>query len=99
MSPRMTTAVLAVLVLVVPSLVLAQSASPSRETQLQIEAKRQRLVVRPDPPVAAAARDAERVAGETASAEIVREQNAPVRQRPQLDYDVTSAVQARNLRR
>jgi hypothetical protein len=99
MSSRVTTAVLAVLVLVVPSLALAQNAGRSRDTQLQIEAKRQRLVVRPDPPLAAAVRDAERVAGDTAAAEIVREENAPVRRRPQLDYDVTSAVQARNLRR
>ena len=99
MSSRVTTAVLAFLVLVVPSLALAQNAGRSRDTQLQIEAKRQRLVVRPDPPLAAAVRDAERVAGDTAAAEIVREENAPVRRRPQLDYDVTSAVQARNLRR
>jgi len=99
MSSRVTTAVLAVLVLVVPSLALAQNAGRSGDTQLQIEAKRQRLVVRPDPPLAAAVRDAERVAGDTAAAEIVREENAPVRRRPQLDYDVTSAVQARNLRR
>jgi hypothetical protein len=80
-----------------PSVAPAQSVAV--DTQLGIEAKRRRLVVRPEPPVPAAVRDAERAAQDTADAELVRETNDPVRRQPQLDYDVSNAVQSRNLPR
>jgi hypothetical protein len=99
MSRRTVYAALLLLPLVTPTLAAAQSASPAQDTELQLEAKRKRFIVRPEPPVAAAVRDAERAASEAAAARIVQEENPTVRQRPQLDYDVTSAVQARNVHR
>ena len=99
MSHRTVLAALLVLPLLTPLLAAAQSASPGQDTELQLEAKRKRLIVRPEPPVEAAMRDAERAASEAAAARIAQEENSTVRRRPQLDYDVTSAVQARNLQR
>jgi hypothetical protein len=86
-----------VAVLLLPSVAPAQSAAV--DTQLGIEAKRRRLIVRPEPPVSAAVRDAERAASDTAAAELTREANDPVRRHPQLDYDVANSIQARNLPR
>src|SRR5262250_811879 len=82
-------------VLLLPSLAAAQDAAV--DAQLQMEAKRQRLIVRPDPPVAAAVRDAERASAEDPAARYSREADPTYRRSPQLDYDVTNAVQARNL--
>jgi hypothetical protein len=84
-------------VLLLPSVAPAQSAAV--DSQIGIEAKRRRIVVRPEPPVAAAVRDAERAAEDTAGSALVREANEPVRRPPQLDYDVANAIQARNLPR
>src|ERR1041385_496765 len=86
-----------VAVLLLPSVAPGQSAAV--DTQLQQEARRKRLIVRPAPPVAAAVRDGERVASATAARELTREANDPVRRPPQLDYDVTNAIQARNIPR
>jgi hypothetical protein len=86
-----------VAVLLLPSVAPAQSAAV--DTQLGAEAKRRRVVVRPEPPVAAAVRDADQVSAETSAAELTREANDPVRRHPQLDYDVTNAIQARNVPR
>jgi hypothetical protein len=92
---RIALAVLIVLPLL-PSVVPAQSASPSQETQLQLEMKRKRLVVRPETRTDTAVRDAEQAAEPAAAAAIARDANAPSRR--QLDYDVTSAIQAQQLR-
>jgi hypothetical protein len=97
MSFRVILAALITASLLTPVLASAQSAAV--DTQLQLEAKRKRLVVRPEPPVAAAVRDADRAASESAAGEMVREANDPVYRHPQLDYDVTSAVQARTIPR
>jgi hypothetical protein len=86
-----------VAVLLLPSVAPAQSAAV--DTQLQQEARRKRLVVRPEAPVAAAVRDADRAASDTAAAELTRDANDPVRRQPQLDYDVANAIQARNIPR
>jgi len=86
-----------VAVLLLPSVAPAQSAAV--DTQLGAEAKRRRVVVRPEPPIAAAVRDADQVSAETSAAELTREANDPVRRHPQLDYDVTNGIQARNLPR
>ena len=86
-----------VAVLLLPSVAPAQSAAV--DTQLQQQARRKRLVVRPEPPVAAAERDAERAASDTAAGELTRDANDSVRRQPQLDYDVTNAIQARNIPR
>lgn len=86
-----------VAVLLLPSVAPAQNAAV--DSQIQMEAKRKRLIVRPEPPVAAAVRDSEQAAADVAAADIVRESNDQVRSRPQLSYDVTNAIQARNIPR
>lgn|SRR4051794_9153 len=86
-----------VAVVLLPSVAPAQSAAV--DTQIGVEAKRRRVIVRPEPPVAAAVRDAERAAADTSGAEMAREVNDPVRRQPQLDYDVANAIQARTLQR
>jgi hypothetical protein len=92
---RVIVAAFVALMLLMPALGRAQSAAV--DTQLELQAKRKRLVVRPEPPVAAAVRDAERAASDTAGAELAREANDPVRRHPQLDYDVTNALQSRGI--
>jgi len=94
---RVAVAAFVALVLLMPTLARAQSAAV--DTQLQLEAKRKRLIVRPEPPVAAAVRDADRAASDIAAAELTREANDPVRRHPQLDYDVTTSIQARSIPR
>jgi len=85
-------------VLLLPAVAPAQNAAV--DSQIGIEAKRRRLIVRPEPPVSAAIQDAERATRNAAEAELVREANEPAaRRQPQLDYDVTSAIQARNIPR
>jgi hypothetical protein len=91
---RVFVAALVAVPLLLPTVAPAQSAAV--DTQLQLEAKRKRLIVRPEPPVAAGVRDAERAADETAVAEYARQANDPVRRTPSLDYDVSSALTSRN---
>jgi hypothetical protein len=95
---RIVLAALIVLPLV-PAAAPAQSGGTGQETELRLEQKRKRLVVHPETPMATAVRDAEQAADQTGAAEIAREANDPVRRRPQLDYDVTSALQARGVQR
>jgi|SRR5690348_5764204 hypothetical protein len=97
MTYRVVLAAVVTFVLVMPTLARAQSAAV--DTPLQLEAKRKRLIVRPEPPVAAAVRDAERAATNAADAELTRKTNDPVRRTPQLDYDVTNAIQGRSVSR
>ena len=84
-----------VAVMLWPSGAPAQSAAV--DTQLQLEAKRKRLMVRPEPPVAEGVRDAERAAAADSAAQFSREANPVVPRTPQLDYDVTTGIQSRNL--
>ena len=91
-------AALAVAAALLPSLAVAQEASPRTDTRLQMETTRRRVIVRPDPPVAQALEDAARVADELAVRRLAEETGARVRA-PQLDEDVTRAVQTRNLQR
>jgi hypothetical protein len=90
---RVFVAALVAIPLLLPTVAPAQTAV---DTQLQLEAKRKRLIVRPEPPVAAGMRDAERAADETAVADYARQANDPVRRNPALDYDVSSALTSRN---
>jgi len=90
---RVFVAALVAVPLLLPTVAPAQSAA---DTQLQLEAKRKRLIVRPEPPVAGAVRDAERAADETAAGEYARQANDPVRRNPPLDYDVSSTLTSRN---
>jgi hypothetical protein len=64
-----------------------------------METTRKRLVVRPAPPMASAFRDTDRAIDELAARRLTEEAAAAARRAPQLDYDVTSAIQARNLQR
>lgn len=83
-----------------PAVAPAQDASPRPDTELRMETRQRRLIVRPDPPMAAAVRDAEQAAAEAANTErIVRDIVQPPRRAPQLDYGVTSAIQQRSRRR
>jgi hypothetical protein len=96
---RRLVALLVGLPLLLPAAASAQSASVDQDTQLRIEAKRKRLIVRPDPPVAAAVREAGRVADRATVDRLVQESVEPGRRRPALDYDVTGAITARNAQR
>ena len=92
-------AIVAVL-LAVPLLPLAapaQSASPAQATQLKLETTRKRLVVRPPAPIDTATRDAQQAADQAALDAATRDANDPARRAT--DYDVTSAIQSRRLRR
>ena len=83
-----------------PALAGAQDAGMRPDTRLQMETTRKRLVVRPDPQVATAFRDAERATDQLAARRLAEEAAAmPVPPAPQLDHDVTRAIQARNLQR
>src|SRR5262249_26351237 len=84
-------------VMLLPSVAPAQRAGV--DTGVQTEARRQRLVVRPDAPVDTAVRDAEQAAAEQSAEHFSREAAPALRPAPQLDYDVANAIQARNLPR
>src|SRR5262245_38185494 len=84
-------------VMLLPSVAPAQRAGV--DTGVQTEARRQRLVVRPDASVDTAVRDAEQAAAEQSAEHFSREAAPAVRRAPQLDYDVTNAIQARNIPR
>lgn len=80
---------------------LAQQASPPR-TDLEQQIQRKRHVVRPPVVVDEVARDAARAEREAQAErrreELVREVvEGPRARRPDLRYDVTSGIQARNL--
>ena len=83
--------------MLLPDVAPAQSAAP--DTELRMEARRKRLVVRPEPPVAEGIRDAERAADEQAAENLSREANPAVHRAPHLDYDVANAIQSRNIPR
>jgi hypothetical protein len=85
-------------VTLLPILAAAQEASPRTETQLQMETTRRRVIVRPAPPVAQAFDDVARAADELAMRRLAEEAAARIRA-PQLDDDVVTAIQARNLQR
>lgn len=84
-------------VMLLPSVAPAQSAAV--DTGVQQEARRQRLVVRPEAPIATAVHDAEQAAAEQPAEHFSREAAPVVRRAPQLDYDVANAIQARNIPR
>jgi hypothetical protein len=86
--------------LLVPETVRAQGASPT-ETQLQMEHRQRRLIVRPSPPADAIERDAQEAALQAEQAqrqqEIARDLRRPSPRRPDLDYDVKSGIQSQRL--
>jgi len=100
MASLVALALLVAVAAVFPALADAQDPGVRPDTRLQMETTRKRLVVRPDAPVATAFRDAERATDELAARRLAEEAAAvPAPRAPQLDYDVTSAIQARNLQR
>jgi hypothetical protein len=107
-------AVVVVAVVTVPSLALGQAQAPaapsivdtpsaSVDTALQQEIRRKRFVVLPQPPMEAVVEDTERARDEIGAParrdELIRESRERPLSRPELDYDVTSTIQARQLHR
>lgn len=100
MASLVALALLVAVVAALPALAGAQDPGMRPDTRLQMETTRKRLVVRPDVPMATAFRDAERATGDLAARRLAEEAAAmPAPRAPQLDHDVTSAIQARNLQR
>ena len=91
-------ATLATLTALLPAAAAAEDASMRSDTRLQLERTRKRLLVRPDLPLAQAREDVERAIDDLAARRVAEDAvRAP--RTPQLDRDVTNAVQARNLQR
>jgi hypothetical protein len=84
----------------VPGAVPAQNASPPT-TDLEQRLTRRRFVVQPKPDPQVVDQDVQRateaLAAEPRFDEVVRESRNPIGRRPNLDYDVKSGIQSRNL--
>ncbi len=99
--------IVSALVLLLPLAAAAQDAPGQDPSALELRRAREstrRPIVHPAPPVDEAVREAERVTAENESAqraeELLREQkSSAANRRPDLDYDVTSGIQQRNLLR
>ena len=96
------------LLVLLPLTAAAQDAPGQDPSGLELRRAREsaprRPMVHPAPPLDEAVREAERVTAENESAhraeELLREQkSAAANRRPDLDYDVTSGIQQRNLLR
>ena len=94
------------IVLLLPLVASAQDAPGQHPSVLEMRRDRdstpRRPIVHPAPPVDEAVRDAERATAEYERAqraeELLREQkSSAANRRPDLDYDVTSGIQQRNL--
>jgi hypothetical protein len=92
---------LVALMLLVPAPVMAQAASPGAETQLKMERRDRRGVVRPSTPIDVIEKDADTATTEVEQRrreqETVRGVTRPAPRRPDLDYDVKSGIQSRRL--
>jgi len=77
-------------------------ATITQGTELEQQMTRRRHVVQPRPDAGAVRRDVDRaeeaLAAERRLDEVVRESVSPLRRRPDLDDDVRSGIQSRNLR-
>jgi hypothetical protein len=98
----MRTLLLALLVvgLVAPALsARAENVSPPASTNLQLEIKRKRHVVRPTPPPAATEEDVNRAEAEARERaredRVIRESVTAPPRRPDLSYDAVSGIQSR----
>jgi hypothetical protein len=107
-SLMMRRVIVSALVLLLPLAAAAQDAPGQDASVLEIRRAREsaprRSVVHPSPPLDEAVRAAERATAEYESMqradELLREQrSSAANRRPDLDYDVTSGVQQRNLLR
>jgi hypothetical protein len=97
---RIALTLVVVAALLAPDSVMAQAASPT-ETQLQMERRQRRTIVRPTPPAATVERDVDAAAAEVEQRrrqdDTVRELRRPLPRRPDLDYDVKSGIQSQRL--
>ena len=86
--------------LVAPEAVMGQAASPT-DTQLQMERRQRRVIVRPSPPAETVESDVQDAAAQVEQRrrqdETVRELRRPLPRRPDLDYDVKSGIQSQRL--
>ena len=98
--------IVSALVLLLPLVASAQDVPGQNPSVLEMRRDRdaapRRPIVHPAPPVDEAVRDAERATAEYEHAqraeELLREQKAAdANRRPDLNYDVTSGIQQRNL--
>ncbi len=88
----------ALMPVVAPATVLAQSASP--ETEMQQEMRHRRVIVRPAVPPEQVERDAEHAAAEIQRQRddaAARELTRPTQRAPQVDQDLKGGIQTRNL--
>lgn len=95
------TAVVALIGALLPGTVLAQAASPGRETQLQQELRHRRVIVRPGTPTEQVQQDVDRATTEIEQQQrkdaIVRDLARPASRQPQIDDDLKGGIQTRSL--
>jgi len=98
---RNVTALIALVGVLVPATVLAQAASPGRETQMQQEMRHRRVIVRPVTPIDQVQQDVDRATAEIQQQEreqeVVRDLNRPPSRQPQTDQDLKGGIQTRSL--
>jgi hypothetical protein len=84
----------------VPGPAVGQAASPS-ETELQMERRQRRAIVRPTPPPEVVEGDVQDAAAEAEQRRrqdtTFRDLRRPLPRRPDLDYDVKSGIQSQRL--
>ena len=100
MTTRLALTLAVAVALLVPQSVTGQAASPT-ETQLQVERRQRRVIVRPTPPAEVVESDVQAAAAEVEQRrrqeETARELRRPLSRRPDLDYDVRSGIQSQRL--
>jgi hypothetical protein len=97
MIARIASAALATL-LALPLAASAQNASGPDDVRLQMEMKRKRAIVHPTPSPEAVERDVAEAVRAERRERIIRELTRREPGRPDLEYSVTTGIQARNLR-
>jgi hypothetical protein len=98
---RNVTAMLALMGILLPGTVLAQAASPGRETQLQQEMRHRRVIVRPSTPMNEVQRDVDVATAEIErqgrAEEMTRDLTQPAPRQTQMDHDLRGGIQTRAL--
>ncbi|HEV8584695.1 MAG TPA: hypothetical protein VGT02_06965 [Methylomirabilota bacterium] len=98
---RNVTAMIALMGILLPGTVLAQAASPGRETQLQQEMRHRRVIVRPTTPMNEVQRDVDVATAEIEAQGredgIARDLTRPAPRQPQMDHDLKGGIQTRAL--
>ena len=95
------TALIALIVTLIPATVLAQAASPDTETQLQQDLRHRRVIVRPLTPADEVQRDVDTATSEIQQQEreqaAMRDLGRPTQRPPQADQDLKGGIQTRSL--